>query len=213
MYFQYGETETNYLKSKGKHLARVIDEVGHINRKIDDDLFSAIVHQIIAQQISAKAESTIWKRLCDSCCEVSPNNIRKFKREDFVMLGINSRKAEYIATFTKNIIDGIFDLETIQGMEDEEAIQKLAEIKGIGRWTAEMILLFGLHRRDILSFEDPGIQKGICMTFKLRSIDQENFEKFRKLFSPYNSVASLYFWEVNAGAIPELSSVKRSQFE
>lgn len=205
MFFQYSATEVNYLKSRDKRLAYVIDKIGHINRTLDDDLFSSIIHHIIAQQISAKAEVTIWGRLRDLCGDINPSNIHKLSWQDLRNIGIGNRKSEYIKLFARKIIDEEYDLQSIPKMEDEEAIRRLTEIKGIGRWTAEMILLFCLQRSNILSFDDHGIRRGMCMTFKLDSINRSTFENYRKKFSPYNSVASLYFWEVNAGAISELA--------
>lgn len=206
MYFQYGSTEVNYLKSTDKRLAYVIDKIGHINRTLDDDLFSSIVHHIIAQQISAKAEVTIWGRLHDLCGDINPSNIHRLNWQDFRNVGIGNRNSEYIKLVAHKIIEGEYYLKSIPEMEDEESIRRLTEIKGIGRWTAEMILLFCLQRKNILSFDDHGIRRVMSMTFQLETINRSTFEKYRMKFSPYNSIVSLYFWEVNAGAIPELSS-------
>ena len=87
---------------------------------------------------------------------------------------------------------------------DEEAIRELSSLKGIGVWTAEMILLFCMQRPDVLSCDDLAIQRGLRMVYHHRKIDRGLFEKYRRRFSPYGSVASLYLWAVSGGAIPEL---------
>ena len=119
-------------------------------------------------------------------------------------MGITYRKAEYIKDFALKVIAGEFCLDDISLMPDGEAIKKLAELKGIGTWTAEMILLFCLQRPDIFSYQDLAIQRGLRMIYHHRAIGRELFEKYRRRFSPYCSTASLYIWAVAGGAIPEM---------
>lgn len=114
------------------------------------------------------------------------------------------RKAEYITDFAEKVHTGVFDLEGIWQKSDEEAIRELSSLKGIGVWTAEMILLFCMQRPDVLSYDDLAIQRGLRMVYHHRKIDRGLFEKYRRRFSPYGSVASLYLWAVSGGAIPEL---------
>ena len=204
MYFQYGKQETEYLKSRDARLGAVIERVGHINRAVDDDLFSSVVHHIIGQQISTKAQQTIWERMNDAFGEVTPALIGRASIEELQALGMTFRKADYIKDFTGKIIDGEFDLEVVKQMSDTDAIAALASLKGIGVWTAEMILLFCLQRPDILSFDDLAIQRGMRIVYHHRKIDRKLFEKYRRRLSPCCSVASLYFWAVAGGAIPEM---------
>ena len=89
-------------------------------------------------------------------------------------------------------------------MSDEDAIKELSALKGIGVWTAEMILLFCMQRPNIFSYDDLAIQRGLRMVYHHRKIDRKLFEKYRRRFSPYCSVASLYLWAVAGGAIPEM---------
>ena len=93
-------------------------------------------------------------------------------------------------------------------MNDEDAIRALSSLKGIGVWTAEMILLFCLQRPDIFSYDDLAIRRGLRMVYHHREIDRERFERYRRRFSPYGSVASLYLWAVAGGAIPEMQDYK-----
>ena len=104
--------------------------------------------------------------------------------------------------------EGVFELEKVVLMSDEAAIKELASLKGIGVWTAEMILLFCLQRPDIFSYDDLAIQRGLRMVYHHRKIDRKLFEKYRRRFSPYCSVASLYLWAVAGGAISEMRDYK-----
>lgn len=204
MYFIYGDEEIEYLKSKDKILGEVIEKIGHIERVTDTDLFSSVVHHIIGQQISTKAQETIWQRLKDELGEVNAENIYKTDISRLQSLGMSFRKAEYIKDFADKVHSESFNLQDISEMSDEEAIKALVSLKGIGVWTAEMILLFCLQRPDIFSFDDLAIQRGLRMVYHHRKIDRKLFEKYRRRFSPYCSVASLYLWAVSGGAIPEM---------
>ena len=204
MYFEYGDRELSYLRKKDKRLCQVIDQVGHIHRPVDADLFSSMVHHIIGQQISTKAQATIWRRFQDTLGEVNGETVLVAGVPALQALGMTFRKAEYITDFAQKVHTGAFDLEGIWQKSDEEAIQALCSLKGIGVWTAEMILLFCMQRPDIFSFHDLAIQRGLRMVYHHRTIDRARFERYRRRFSPYCSVASLYLWAVAGGAIPEM---------
>ena len=200
----YGDDEINYLKRKDSILGDVIDKIGHIKREVDTDLFSSVIHHIIGQQISTKAQATIWQRMKDDFGEITAENILEAEISKLQSFGMTFRKAEYISDFAGKVHSGIFDLQSIEQKTDIEAIKELTGLKGIGVWTAEMILLFCLQRPDIFSFDDLAIQRGLRMVYHHRKIDRKLFEKYRRRFSPYCSTASLYLWAVAGGAIPEM---------
>lgn len=202
MHFEYGEKEISYLKSKDAKLAEVIDTLGFVEREVDTDLFSAVVHHIIGQQISTKAQATIWQRMQDALGQVNAETILSAGVSNLQALGISFRKAEYITDFARKVHTGEFDIEAVSQMSDTDAISALSSLKGIGVWTAEMILLFCIQRPDIFSYDDLAIQRGLRMVYHHRRIDRKLFEKYRRRFSPYCSVASLYLWAVSGGAIP-----------
>lgn len=202
MHFEYGEKEISYLKSRDAKLADVIDRLGFVEREIDTDLFSAVVHHIIGQQISTKAQATIWQRMQDALGQVNAETILSAGVSNLQALGISFRKAEYITDFARKVHTGEFDIEAVSQMSDTDAISALSSLKGIGVWTAEMILLFCMQRSDIFSYDDLAIQRGLRMVYHHRRIDRKLFEKYRRRFSPYCSVASLYLWAVSGGAIP-----------
>ena len=208
MYFEYGEAELSYLRQKDKRMCEVIDRVGHVERTVDTDLFSSVVHHIIGQQISMKAQATIWQRMHDALGDVNAETIIAAGVPQLQALGMTFRKAEYITDFAQKVHSGAFDLDAVGHMSDEDAIRALSSLKGIGVWTAEMILLFCMQRPDVFSYDDLAIQRGLRMVYRHRAIDRKLFEKYRRRFSPCCSVASLYLWAVSGGAIPELSDPK-----
>lgn len=208
MYFEYSEKEITYLQSKDKKLSEVIEQIGMIEREVDTDLFSSVVHHIIGQQISTKAQATIWQRMKDALGEVNAETILAADISELQSLGMTFRKAEYITDFAEKVHDGVFDLEAVAQMPDDAAIKELVSLKGIGVWTAEMILLFCLQRPDIFSYDDLAIQRGLRMVYHHRKIDRKLFEKYRRRFSPYCSVASLYLWAVAGGTIPGMRDYK-----
>ena len=201
MFFQYGDKEINYLKRKDKKLAWAIEQIGHIERRLDADLFASVVRHIVGQQISSKAQATVWARLEERLSVVTPASVYAASPEELQSLGMSLRKAEYIKDFASKIVSGEFALQAVEQLSDEEAIAALSSLKGIGRWTAEMILLFCLQRPDILSFDDLAIQRGLRMLYHHRKITRELFAKYKKRYSPYGSTAALYLWAISSGAI------------
>ncbi len=205
MHFHYGQKEIDFLKKKDKRLAQVIDRVGFVEREVDPDLFSSVVHHIVGQQISSKAQATIWGRFERQFGRVDPETLAGLSVDEIQSLGMTFRKAGCVLDFARKVHCGAFDLKGISTLPDREAIQNLTLLKGVGVWTAEMILLFCLERPDILSFDDLAIRRGLRMLYRHREITRERFEAYRRRFSPCGSVASLYLWAVAGGAIPELT--------
>ena len=185
-------------------MGEVIERVGYIEREIVPDLFSAVLHHIVGQQISTKAQATIWKRMRDGLEEINAQQILKAGISKLQSFGITFRKAEYITDFAEKVQSGEFDLQSIYEKSDAEAMKALTSLKGIGVWTAEMILLFCMQRPDILSFDDLAIQRGLRMVYHHRKIDRKLFEKYRRRYHPYGSIASLYLWAVAGGALLDM---------
>lgn len=206
IYFEYGEKEIEYLKKRDKKLARVIEQIGHIYRETDCDLFASVVHNIVGQQISTKALQTIWSKMNEALGTINAETILSCDRDQLQKFGMTYRKVDYILDFAQKVACGEFDIEAVSAMGDEDAVLALSSLKGIGVWTAEMILLFCLQRTDVFSYGDLAIHRGIRMVYGHKEIPKERFERYRKRFSPYCSVASLYFWAVAGGAIPELEA-------
>ncbi len=218
MYFQYGEKETEYLKSRDARLGEVIDAVGKVEREVDTELFSAVVHQIVGQQISTKALVTVWRRFNEGLGEVNADTVINAGAQKLQAFGTSFRKAEYIMDFAEKVKTGEFDIDSIWHKTDEEVIKELSLLKGIGVWTAEMLLLFCMQRPNVFSFGDLAIQRGLRMVYHHRKITKGLFEKYRRRFTPYCSVASLYLWAVAGGQVegmrdyaPQKTAVKKKK--
>lgn len=200
-YFPYGETEINYLKGKDKRLAEVIDRLGMVKRRVIPDLFAALVHSIVGQQISTKAHETIWRKMVYTIGEITPANIMSISPDELQAFGITYKKVGYIREAARKIQSGEFDIDSLRAMSDEAVCAKLSELDGIGTWTAEMLMLHSLLRPNVLSFGDLGVQRGLRMVYHHRKITKELFRKYQRRYSPYGSVACIYLWAVSAGAI------------
>lgn len=198
MYFKYSEKELNYLKKKDKKLAYVIDKVGFVERKLEPDIFICIVKNIVGQQISNKALDTIWNRFIDRVGKVTPENIYN---ADLDGIGISAKKVMWIKEFSRKVLEKEFSIEALYEKSDNDAIRELCTLDGIGKWTAEMVLIFSINRMDILSYGDFGIKNGIKILYNKEEITKDLFEKYRKRYSPYGSVASMYLWEVSGGCL------------
>ena len=204
MFFEYGEYETEYLKSRDERMSAAIDRIGHIYREVDEDIFASIVRSIIGQQISTKAQLTICDRLQALIGELTSENIGGATVEELRSVGLSARKTEYILDACDKIQSGKIDVGALYDMTDDEVTRVLTGIKGVGVWTAEMIMLFCMRRGDIFSYSDFGIKKGLRLLYQREDIDRESFDVYRRLFSPCGSVAGLYLWEIAGGAMPEL---------
>ena len=198
MYLEYGSKETEYLKSRDKLLGKSIDKIGHIYRELDTDAFSSVVKHIIGQQISTSAQVTIVKRLYEKIGLVNAKNIYNIERDSLQKIGISFRKADYIKDFAQKVFLGEFNIEAIHDMSDENVIKELSSLKGVGVWTAEMIMIFCLKRPDVVSFNDLAIIRGMKILYNLESVDKNTFLKYSKLYSPYGTVGSLYLWAISA---------------
>lgn len=205
VYIEYGEKEIEYLKSRDKKLGAAIDEIGYIERPINEDLFSSVINHIVGQQISTAAQKTVWNRLNNKLTTIDAESLLALDRDELQSIGISFRKAEYMLDFADKVHSGEFDIEALNHMSDEEVIQALSSLRGIGVWTAEMLMSFSMKRPDIVSFGDLAIIRGMRMLYRHRKIDKEKFNKYRKRYSPYGTVASLYLWEISGGAIPGLT--------
>lgn len=202
--FGYGEKEMDYLCKKDKRLGEVINRLGFIERAVIPDLFEALVNSIAGQQISSKALETVWGRITERLSPITPEHFCEISDEEIRACGLSARKAGYIKSAAQRFADGSLNAEELKSLPDEELIKRLTELDGIGKWSAEMLMLFSLERMDVLSGGDFGIKRGLRMLYHHREITPELFERYRKRYSPYGSVASVYLWAISAGAVEGL---------
>lgn len=202
MFYGYGMEEIEHLKKRDRLLGDAIDRIGHINRRVDRNLFSSVVHHIVGQQISTVAQATVWKRMLDKLGTVDADTVYPLSRDELQSCGITFRKADYIKEFADKIKNGQFDIDSLYTMNNDDVIRELTSLKGVGLWTAEMIMIFGMQRPDIVSYGDLAILRGMRMLYHHRRIHKKLFDKYVRKYSPYGTVASLYLWAISGGVIP-----------
>ena len=200
--FQYGKAEIDHLKSRDRKLGRAIDRIGMIERQVTPDLFKALVHSVVAQQISRAAANTVWGRLCGRLSDITPRNVASTEVSEIQKCGLSMRKATYIKGIGEVAYRGDLDLLELREMPDEGVIEKLSSLPGIGVWTAEMLLIFSLCRPDVVSWGDLAIQRGMMKLYGLKDLSKKQFDRFRKRYSPCGSVASLYLWALSVKQPP-----------
>ena len=196
VYYKYSEQEMAYLRGRDKKLGAIIDRVGMIKREVNPDLFSSLVESIVSQQISSKAADTI----CDRLNEMSGMDAKKLhslSAEDLHNCGMSLRKAGYIKNVAEAAVNKIIDFETLACKSDQEIIEILTALKGVGVWTAEMLLIFSLMRPNVVSYGDLAIRRGMMRLYGLKELPKERFQRYAKRYAPYGSVASLYLWHIS----------------
>lgn len=197
-YYKYGKKEIDYLRKKDPQLKIEIDRIGMIKRKVNPDIFSALISSIIGQQISTKAATTVESRLINLIGGITPENIYKTEIEDIQRCGMSTRKAGYIKEISQIAISKSINFENLHKLNNEEFIRELVKLKGVGEWTAEMLLIHSLEREDVLSYKDLGIRRGIEKLYGLEDLSKQEFNILQERYTPYGTVASLYLWEISS---------------
>jgi len=195
--FEYGSVEIEYLKRRDKKLGAAIERIGIIERRVVPDPFSSLIMIIVSQQISSKAADTVCKRLREMLVEIIPENVANASITDIQKCGMSVRKATYINGIGDAVVSGGLDIAGFDELPDEEIIRQLSSLSGVGLWTAEMLLIFSLGRPDVVSWGDLAIRRGMMNLYGLKSLSKDQFECYRKRYSPYGSVASLYLWALS----------------
>lgn len=188
---------TEYLSEVDPVMRATIELVGPCTLQPDPDVFNALVDAIISQQISVKAADAIMARVRGALPEgkVTPENVAFLDFERLRALGLSTPKARYVLNLVEHVRSGQLQLECLQELEDEEVINQLTAVKGIGRWTAEMCLIFTLGRPDVLPVDDLGFLEGVRVAYQLeeRPSKQEMRER-GELWRPYRTFATWYMW-------------------
>ena len=157
--------------------------------------FLTLARAIVGQQISVKAAQSVWDKLCLCAGEVTPERILARQRPELRACGLSGRKVEYIADLAQHFADRKLHLHRWPQMSDEEVIAELVAVRGIGRWTAEMFLMFNLLRPDVFPLDDLGLQKAIRLSyFKGRKVSAGRMKKLGETWRPWRSMATWYLW-------------------
>jgi len=157
--------------------------------------FNTLARAIVGQQISVKAAQSVWNKVVVCVGEVSPERVLSRKRKELRACGLSDRKVEYIADLAQHFADGKVHLHRWPQMDDEAIITELTAVRGIGRWTAEMFLIFNLLRPDVLPLDDLGLQKAIRLRyFRGRKVSAARMRTLGEQWQPWRSVATWYLW-------------------
>ncbi|MCR1809205.1 DNA-3-methyladenine glycosylase family protein [Haploplasma modicum] len=196
-YIEYGKEELDYLIKKDKVLGDYIKKTGFIKRELNSDIFTSLISSIISQQVSTKAAKTINERLNNIVINLTPKKILELDDSLLQSIGISFRKVSYMKDIAKNFIDKPYIYNNLNNLPDHLIVEELIKLKGVGTWTAEMLLIHSFNRRDVISFLDLGIKRGIMRLYNKDSISKEDWIYFKNLYAPYNTIASIYLWEAS----------------
>lgn len=196
--FDYGTEEVDYLKSADALLGAAMERIGRLERVVIPDLFAALVFSIVSQMISEKAAHTIKDRMMERFGEITAHNLAQLSAEDIQRCGMTTKKATCIRDIARSIQAGTLDLDELHQLSDLAIIHRLSQLNGVGKWTAEMLLILSMERRDIVSWGDMAIRRGMVRLYGLDTLTKEQFEENRRRYSPYGSVASIYLWKLSA---------------
>lgn len=196
--FEYTGAELDELCQKDETLAAYIKTAGRINRQIDPDAFASLISSIVGQQISNKAFATVWQRFYNLAGEITPRGVAAMTAEQIQSCGMSFRKAGYIKNAADKAVSGEVDFDALREKSDADVIKTLTTLSGVGRWTAEMLLIFSFGRKDVFSAGDFGLRRGAGILYGLEGLADEPFMKeLGGRYSPYGSVASLYLWKLS----------------
>ena len=168
------------------------------------DAYGALLRAIVGQQLSTKAARTIHGRVLElfGGATPSPEQLLEASEEDLRACGLSGRKTEYIRDLASHVISGELELDRLEELGDEEVIEEIVAVRGLGRWTAEMFLIFHLQRPDVLSGGDLGIRKAIQIEYGLEEMPSaKRVLEIGERWRPHRSLASLYLWE-SLAAVP-----------
>lgn len=184
-------------------MGSLIALIGEVKTNTQEPHFASIARSIISQQISVKAAATIRRRVVELAGELSPAALSAQTDEKLRSAGLSTAKVAYIRDLCNKVLAGEVNLEQLHQLSDEEAAAKLVSIKGIGKWTAEMFLIFGLGRQNIISYGDAGLQRAAKWLHELdERPDRKYLQQVSHLWAPYSSIASIYLWEaINQGHV------------
>ncbi len=183
---------------KDPKFSKIIPQVGEYNVKITKNRYRSLVEAIIAQQLSGSAAESILKKFRKLYKSNFPKPIEVLQTSDNKLrkVGLSKMKVIYIKELSKKIEFKHLNMRNFSSMEDEQIIEHLTNVKGIGRWTAEMFLIFSMGRWDILPVGDLGLKKGIQVMFSLNELpSEEQIRGFAESWRPYRTVATWYIWK------------------
>lgn len=191
----YWEDACKHLVKKDRVMKRLIPQFGDACLQTRGDAFVTLARSIVGQQISVKAAQSVWDRFAVLPKKLTPASVLTLKVDDMRAAGLSARKVEYLVDLSLHFDSGALHVKRWQTMDDEEIIAELIAIRGIGRWTAEMFLIFHMMRPNVLPLDDIGLVNGISQGyFSGEAVSRSDVREVAAAWSPYRSVATWYIW-------------------
>jgi DNA-3-methyladenine glycosylase II len=193
---EYWDRAKRALARRDPVMGAIMRQHPRVYMMVRGEPFMTLARAICGQQISVKAAQSVWNRVC-VCLDqqITPEAVVAANRKNLRACGLSDRKTEYIADLAQHFVDGKIHARDWPRMSDEEIIAELTDVRGIGRWTAEMFLMFNLLRPDVFPLDDLGLQKGIRVAyFKGRKTSLKKMKQLGETWRPWRSVATWYLW-------------------
>jgi len=186
-----------HVRKSDPKLRAILDALGVIDFKPEGEPFESLVESILSQQLAGSAASAIIKKVrgLHPDGRLEPKRIHKMDGKKLRAAGVSPQKLTYLKDLSARVVDGRLDLDSLSSMADEEVIEVLDEVKGIGPWTVHMFLIFTLGRPNVLPVDDYGIRMSVQRIYGLKELPKKGeIEELAKNWHPYSTVASLYLW-------------------
>ncbi len=184
-----------HLSRKDRVMKKIIPQFGDAVLESRGDAFVTLARSIVGQQISVKAAQSVWDKFSKLSRRLTPTGVLKLKVDDMRAAGLSARKVEYLVDLALHFDAGSVHVKDWQGMDDEAIIAELVAIRGIGRWTAEMFLIFHLMRPNVLPLDDVGLINGISKNyFSGEPVSRSDAREVAQAWSPFSTVATWYIW-------------------
>ena len=191
----YWAEACKHLVKKDRVMKRLIPQFGDAALQTRRDAFTTLARSIVGQQSSVKAAQAVWERFAALSRTLSPAHVLKLKVDDMRAAGLSARKIDYLVDLALHFDNGKLHVKDWESMDDEAIIAELVDIRGIGRWTAEMFLIFYLQRPNVLPLDDPGLITGISQNYLSgEQVSRSDAREVAEAWKPWCSVATWYIW-------------------
>ncbi len=202
MQLRFTAKDKSALARQAPEFQAVIRRIRMPALEVGGDLFRGLVESIICQQLAVRAADAILSRVLDVLQgDVTPEALRAADPSRLRACGLSQRKLEYLQGVAEAALDGRVAFDRLASLPDDAVISELVQLRGVGVWTAEMLLIFTLGRRDVLSMNDLGIRNGIKLLLGLEELPPEQYDYYKKRYSPYGTLAALYLWRIKDGGL------------
>ncbi|MCC6916004.1 DNA-3-methyladenine glycosylase [Nitrosomonas sp.] len=183
------------LSARDPVMDRIIQSCGDSMPEERGEAFTTLARAIVGQQISVKAAASVWQKVMASIPEMTPERLIATEMDLLRACGLSARKVDYLRDLSRHFLEGTLATANWHDLDDETLIRRLIEVKGIGRWTAEMFLIFYLHRPDVLPLDDIGLQRAVSMYYNgSQPVDKRTIRAVAENWQPWRSVATWYLW-------------------